>query len=534
MSRSEDNRQLATPLYLGLDYSTQQLKAVLVDDNLHEIYSTSVNFEKDLPEFGTTGGCHKNGDEVTAPTLMWVKATDLLLDQMKADRIDFSKIASISGSGQQHGSIYWKNGSREILANKLNPGLTLYDQLQDSFVINNSPIWMDSSTITECRQLEDALGGPQAVADLTGSRAYERFTGNQICKIFKTAQDDYEKCERISLVSSFGASLFLGDYASIDYSDGSGMNLMDIKARTWAQQALDCCAIGLREKLGDLVPSFQPLGYVSSYYVKRFGFQPKCQIIAFTGDNPASLAGLRLQGGDVSVSLGTSDTVFVWLEEPRPAIEGHVFANPVNPTDYMALLCFKNGSFAREKVRDSCCKGSWETFNESLRSTARGNNGNIGIYFYDTEITPHAIGVHRFNAAGEKVESFDSSVEVRALIEGQFMGKRVHAENLGYNIGPSSRVLATGGAAANKEILQVLSDVFNAPVYTLKTENSASLGAAYQAKHGLLHASMSFKDVVKNAAPYSFAVAPNEDADKVYTSLTHSYKQLEEQVANSQ
>ena len=113
------------------------------------------------------------------------------------------------------------------------------------------------------------------------------------------------------------------------------------------------------------------------------------------------------------------------------------------------------------------------------------------------------------------MDKFDAAVEVRALIEGQFMGKRVHAENLGYNIGPSSRVLATGGAAANSAILQVLSDVFNAPVYTLQTENSASLGAAYQAKHGLVHQTMSFQEVVKNSAPYKFAVAPNPDADKV-------------------
>lgn len=95
------------------------------------------------------------------------------------------------------------------------------------------------------------------------------------------------------------------------------------------------------------------------------------------------------------------------------------------------------------------------------------------------------------------------------------MGKRVHAENLGYNIGPSSRVLATGGAAANKEILQVLSDVFNAPVYTLETENSASLGAAYQAKHGLVHETTTFQEVVKNAAQYILATEPNPDADQV-------------------
>lgn len=38
------------------------------------------------------------------------------------------------------------------------------------------------------------------------------------------------------------------------------------------------------------------------------------------------------------VSLGTSDTLFLWLQEPRPALEGHIFCNPVDSQHYMALL----------------------------------------------------------------------------------------------------------------------------------------------------------------------------------------------------
>ncbi|XP_026580120.1 xylulose kinase-like [Pseudonaja textilis] len=79
---------------------------------------------------------------------------------------------------------------------------------------------MDSSTAAQCNSLEKKAGGAQKLADITGSRAYERFTGNQIAKIYSQDPEVYSQTEKISLVSNFAASLFLGDYAPIDYSDG--------------------------------------------------------------------------------------------------------------------------------------------------------------------------------------------------------------------------------------------------------------------------------------------------------------------------
>lgn len=104
----------------------------------------------------------------------------------------------------------------------------------------------------------------------------------------------------------------------------------------------------------------------------------------------------------------------------------------------MALLCFKNGSLTRESIRDSSAGGSWEVFEKALEKTNPGNDGNIGIYFEATEITPFAVGIHRFNEKDERVDSFPKDVEIRALIEGQFMAKRAHAEALGYTLGMKS------------------------------------------------------------------------------------------------
>ena len=58
------------------------------------------------------------------------------------------------------------------------------------------------------------------------------------------------------------------------------------------------------------------------------------------------------------------------------------------------------------------------------------------MYFDNPEITPPLVmGDFRFNKAGERVTRFASKeAEVRALIEGQFMAKRIHAEQMGFRV----------------------------------------------------------------------------------------------------
>ncbi|XP_043082667.1 xylulose kinase isoform X2 [Puntigrus tetrazona] len=526
----------ADSCFLGFDFSTQQLKVVAVDGNLEVIHQNSVQFDSELPEFRTHGGVHVQDDKltVTSPALMWVKALDVLLEKMRSNGFDFSRVKAISGSGQQHGSVFWRKGARRAL-NHLDPQERLHRQLQECFAVQDSPVWMDSSTRGQCQCLERSVGGAQRLADITGSRAYERFTGNQIAKMHRSKPNEFRQTERISLISSFASSLFLGDYAPIDFSDGSGMNLMDIFQKQWSEVCLDSTAPQLSQLLGDLTPSTAVLGCVSPYYTERFGFPESCKVVSFTGDNPGSLAGMRLQEGDLAVSLGTSDTVFLWIRAPRPGLEGHIFCNPVDCSAYMALICFKNGSFIRERIRDECAGGSWERFSSALRSTPMGNSGNMGVYFDVMEITPPAVGVLRVNSEGERVSSFESELEIRALIEGQFLAKRLHAERLGYKIIAGTRVLATGGASSNKDILQVLSDVFNAPVYTIDVTNSACLGGAYRALHGLLsETGVCFSETLRDAPEPQLSVKPRAGAQEVYEPLMFRYTELEDQLLKDQ
>ncbi len=123
--------------------------------------------------------------------------------------------------------------------------------------------------------------------------------------------------------------------------------------------------------------------------------------------------------------------------------EGHIFANPISsPNNFMALLCFKNGSLTRERICKDTAEGSWNLFNQLLESTPRGNFGNVGFYFDLQEILPKVnAGDYRFNKVGEKLIRFTSKeVEVRALVEGQFLAKKIHALKI-CNISKPIRVI---------------------------------------------------------------------------------------------
>lgn len=527
---------IADPLFMGLDSSTQSLKAVIIDEKLNVMGEYGVNFDADLPEFKTEGGAHHGDDglTVTSPPLMWVKALDLVLNKMKDDSFPFSRVAAISGSGQQHGSVWLKEHAQDVLQG-VESGSTLADQLGSIFSLKGSPIWMDSSTTAQCEDREMMLGGAQAVAELTGSRAYERFTGNQIAKIYQQNPDVYGATEHICLVSSFITSLLIGQYAPIDTSDGSGMNLMDIRSKTWSPGALDCTAPGLAYRLGGIAPSHEQAGKVHKYFVDEYGFDASCDVIVFSGDNPNSLAGLRLRHtGDIAISLGTSDTVFGSLAEPKPsADEGHIFVNPVDPNAYMAMICYKNGSLTREYVRDLCKVESWKEYGELVDQSPVGNEGQIGFYIREPEITPTILqtGVHRFDGNGEKVESFTKAAEARAVLEGQFLSMRIHGSRIG--LAPAT-ILATGGASVDPAVIRVMADVFGVPVFVGESANSAALGAAYRALHGWECSEndrfVEFAEILSEAPPFQKATDPDMDAHAVYTSMLDRYTELEKRI----
>jgi xylulokinase len=485
------------PLYLGFDSSTQSLTAIVIEierEIRRVVFQSSLSFDDALPQFGTRHGVLPQADVgvATSSPVMWVDALDLMMKRVAESGLDLARLAAISGSAQQHGSVYLNAGWAQAIR-KLDPTRSPGDQLREGFSRHESPIWMDSSTTEECREIEQTVGGATVLAQRTGSRAFERFTGPQIRKFFKTSSDVYRSTARIHLVSSFLASVLTGGDAPVDPGDGSGMNLMDLERRAWWDPAIDATAPGLREKLPQIAPAHSVAGSLAPYWQRRYGL-PAAPVVTWSGDNPCSLIGTGLiKEGRIAVSLGTSDTVFGLMREPRvdSTFTGHVFGAPTS--DYMGLTCFQNGSLARERVRREHAL-DWQSFSRALEETPL--SGRILIPWFEPEITP-TVSIPGARRYGMTVGT--AAEDVRAVVDAQMMAMALHSRWMGVEI---DTIHATGGAAANRAILQTMADVFGATVFQLEVGNSAALGAALRAAHADLKADAAegWDDVIRGFA----------------------------------
>jgi xylulokinase len=392
---------------------------------------------------------------------------------------------------------------------------------------------MDSSTAIECAVIRKKLGGIKATATATGSDTFERFTGPQIRKFARTEPQAYAETSHIALVSSFMASLLAGKIAPIDYGDGAGMNLMDIRKKVWHSDALKATAASLKKRLPALAPAGQVIGTVSTYFVEKYGLNAAALATVWTGDNPASVLGLGLiKAGQVAISLGTSDTFFGTMQKCQTDAhgEGHVFGSPAG--GYMTIICFKNGSLAREKIREQYGIKDWAAFGQLLATTKPGNGGGILLPWFEAEIVPRVNrpGVHRFDLDEKAV-----AANARAVFEAQMLAMRLHS---GWMKVAPQQVLATGGASNDRALLQVLADVMNCRVLRIEVSKSAALGAALQAAYGWGVATGKKPRWEKLVAGFSEPVAgseikPNKKAAKVYDEMIKKYAASERAVLKS-
>jgi len=331
-------------------------------------------------------------------------------------------------------------------------------------------------------------------------------------RFHKLRPEVYRATSRITLVSSFLASVFMGSIAPIDISDVCGMNLWDISSGKWNETLLKLAAgedglESLKAKLGTVrEDGGGSMGPISSYFVKRYGFPSDCGIAPFTGDNPSTILALPLRPMDAIVSLGTSTTFLMSTPKYVPDPAYHFFNHPTTAGLYMFMLCYKNGGLAREKIRDSLPKSTsadpWSTFNEISSSTpplgqaSPSDPAKLGLFFPLPEIVPNVrAGTFRYTCAAdgsnlqESKEGWSKEADARAIVESQILSLRLRSQKLvlppSANLPPQPRrIYLVGGGSLNPAIAHIVGNVLGGGegVYRLDVGgNACALGGAYKA-----------------------------------------------------
>lgn len=315
------------------------------------------------------------------------------------------------------------------------------------------------------------------------------------------------------------------------------MNLWDVHKGAWNKSLLALVAgsentSDIEAKLGEVSEDGgHCLGNISKYFVSRYGFHEDCKIIVSTGDNPATVLALPLKASDAIVSLGTSTTFLMLTPYYKPDPSYHFFNSPTTAGLYMFMLCYKNGSLAREQIRDElnsreCSlsdaeKRSWSRFNDiALRTPPLSvplDNGStetprkLGLYFPRHEIVPDIPpGIYRYifdpsRRSLAKVPSREWQKprdDVRTILESQLLSLRLRSMPLvssqdrlhtkssdGVSESkalPSQprRIYLVGGGSVNPAITRLVGDVLGGSdgVYRLDIGgNACALGAAYKA-----------------------------------------------------
>ena len=264
-------------LYIGIDLGTSAMKLLLMDaeGTIHNVVT------KEYPlEFPQPGWSQQAPED-------WKKALFEGVPELLKG-FDGADVAGIGSGGQMH-------------------GLVVLDKEDD--VIRPAILWNDGRTAPQVDYLNGVIG-KETLSKYTANIAFAGFTAPKILWMKDNEPDLFAKIHKIMLPKDYINYILTGVHAC-DYSDASGMLLLDVEHKCWSKEMLDICAVR-EEQMPKLFESFQCIGSVLPEVAAKLGIGSDVKVCAGAGDNAAAAVGTGVVGnGGCNISLGTSGTVFI-------------------------------------------------------------------------------------------------------------------------------------------------------------------------------------------------------------------------------
>ncbi len=438
-------------LLIGIDSGTQSTKALVVDARDGKVLgaaSQAYDLIPDLPPGAKEQHPHTWRDATAA-------AMRSALRQAKAVA---AEVAAIGVSGQQHGFVPLDKSGE---------------------VIRPAKLWCDTSTTAECEEITEKLGGAKKTIKALGNAVLPGFTAPKILWLKNHEPKNFARLATILLPHDY-LNFWLTGERVMEYGDASGTALLNIRSRRWANPVLTAIDPELAGKLPRLISSDEPAGRLQAETARALGLNPGVLVSAGGGDNMMGAIGTgNTRSGIVTASFGTSGTIYACADKPVVDPVGEIAAFCDSTNHWLPLLCTMNVTVATEMMRLDFGY-THEQFENKAAKVPAGANGLLLLPYLEGERTPNVpdgSGV----MIGINPRTFSASHYCRAAMEGVTLGMNYGLRRLA-ELGVKARqIRATGGGAKSKLWRQIMADVFNAEVVTLKVSEGAAYGAALQA-----------------------------------------------------
>src|SRR3989449_708734 len=438
-------------LLVGIDSGTQSTKVLVLDANRAKVIAASAEAYDLIPNLPP-------GTKEQHPHT-WRDATQKAVRKALAlAAARPGEVNAIGVSGQQHGFVPLdKNGQ----------------------VIRPAKLWCDTSTAAECNEIMAKVGGLKATIRTIGNAVLPGFTASKILWMKKREPKNYARLGTVLLPHDY-LNFWLTGEKVMEYGDASGTALLDVKTRKWSDKVLRAIDPGLGVKLPPLIPSDQPAGRLQPAIAKALGLSPDVLVSAGGGDNMMGAIGTgNTRQGLITASFGTSGTIYACSEKPLIDPAGEIAAFCDSTNRWLPLLCTMNVTVATEMVRHDFVMNV-KTFDSTVARAKPGADGLILLPYLEGERTPNVPeGTGVF--CGVTPKTFAAEHFARAAMEGVTLGMNYGLRRLAELGVKPKQIRATGGGAKSKVWRQIMADIFNAEVVTLKVSEGAAYGAALQA-----------------------------------------------------
>ncbi|WP_026503733.1 xylulokinase [Butyrivibrio sp. NC3005] len=430
--------------YIGVDLGTSAVKLLMMDEKgkIENIVS------REYPlEFPQPGWSQQKPED-------WLNA---VIDGIKelTEGFDRSKVAGIGAGGQMH-------------------GLVVLDENDN--VLRPAILWNDGRTQAETDYLNNEIG-KKKLSELTGNIAFAGFTAPKILWMKKNEPELFAKIAKIMLPKDYINYMLSGVFCT-DYSDASGMLLLDVKNKCWSKEMLDICGVS-ESQMPKLFESYEVVGTLKEEMAKKLGLSASTKIVAGAGDNAAAAIGTGTVGnGACNISLGTSGTIFI-SSDSFSVDEGNAMHSFDHADGGFHLMgCMLSAASCNKWWMDEILKTTEYAKEQADIDESKLGKGHVYYLPYLMgERAPHNDPQARSCFIGMTMDSTRADM-TQAVLEGVAFGIRDSleaAKAMGIDV---KRSMICGGGAKSPLWKKIFANVLNIELDSPETEQGPGYGGA--------------------------------------------------------